>query len=255
MLENKIRSQKGQQDILLMTHLVLGYPSFDENYKMIQEMAGAGVELVELQIPFSEPTADGPVLLKANQESLSRGTRLQDCFDFAEKVAKEFKDVSFLFMTYYNILFTYGVTAFVKKSKQLGIQGFIIPDLPPEEAGEYKKACQDNELDSIFIFTPTSRPERLKLINEYSSGLIYSVGRKGVTGAKTSFDQEVADQIQRYRDAATLPLALGFGVSTREDIDFLKAQKVDIAVIGSKLLRLQEEEGVSAVGPFLSQIR
>jgi tryptophan synthase alpha chain len=255
MLENKIRAQKQQKDILLMTHLVLGYPSFDENYLMIQEMHKAGVELVELQIPFSEPTADGPVLLKANQESLKKGTKLKECFEFAQKVSKEFQDISFLFMTYYNILYTYGVSAFVEKSKELGIQGFIIPDLPPEEGGEYIEACKINDLDSIFIFTPTSTPERLKLVDQHSTGLIYSVGRKGVTGAKTSFDAEVAEQIERYKAAANIPLALGFGVSSKEDVRFLKEHGVDIAVIGSKLLRIQEEEGSAQVGDFLLGIR
>ncbi len=254
MLENTIEDGKKDREILLMTHLVLGYPSFEENRKSIEAMAEAGVELVELQIPFSEPTADGPVILKANGKSIENGTRVEECFDFAEKVCKDFPKVSFLYMTYYNIVFTFGEKQFADRSKKIGIKGFIIPDLPPEEAGNWLKECRRNSLDSVFIFTPTHSKERLKRISKVASGFVYCVGRRGVTGEKTDFDQSLADQIKLYGEATNLPLALGFGVRDKADIDFLKG-KIDIAVIGSRLIEIHQESGAIAVGEFLKSIR
>src|SRR5512137_2376746 len=127
MLEHAIRSARNKKEILLMTHLVLGYPSFAENRKLIDQMADAGVELIELQIPFSEPTADGPVILKANDEALKRGVTVAQCFDFAREVCAADPGTAFLFMTYYNILFAQGVAQFVATAKQIGIRGCIVP--------------------------------------------------------------------------------------------------------------------------------
>ena len=254
MLEKFIRAELEKKKILLMTHLVLGYPSFDENYEVIREMAEAEVELVELQIPFSEPIADGPTILFANQKAIDNRVSVKDCLDFIARVTGDFPGIRFLIMTYYNILFSYGEEEFIKVAGSKGIHGFIIPDLPPEEGRSYIEACRKSRLNSIFIFTPTSTAERLKVLGEVSSGFVYCVGRKGVTGSNTPFDQNLNDQIQRYREAVSLPLALGFGVQSKEDVDFLTG-KADIAVIGSQLIRIHDQEGTSAVGNFLKSVR
>ncbi len=254
MLEETIRKAKTENDILLMTHLVLGYPSFEENRKVIKEMANAGVELIELQIPFSEPTADGPVILKANSQSLENGTKVAECLEFAEEICRTHPEVSFLFMTYYNIIFVYGEREFAARSKQIGIRGFIIPDLPPDEAESWLSECREQELESIFIFTPTHSSQRLKELAEVSHGFVYCVGRRGVTGNRTEFDASMTEQIQKYRSATDLPLALGFGVQEKADIDFLMG-KIDIAVIGSKLIVLHEASGAEKVGDFLRSLR
>lgn len=254
MLETKLKELKAQRPILLMTHLVLGYPSFEENLKAIEAMSEAGVELIELQIPFSEPSADGPVIVRANAASLERGTKVDRCFEFAAQVCAKFPQVNFLFMTYYNLVCARGEERFLAESKAAGIQGFILPDLPPEESEAWRAACKEAGLDNVLIMTPTSSPARLAKIGQESSGLVYSVGRKGVTGLKTDFGQEIEDQIARYRAATDLPLALGFGVKSKTDVDFLIG-KVDIAVIGSKLIELHETEGAQALGPFLKSIR
>lgn len=254
MLEQSIRNNLKEKDILLMTHLVLGYPSFEDNKKMIQAMANAGVEMIELQIPYSEPSADGPVILKANSDSLESGTTVEACFKFAEEVCAEFPEITFLFMTYYNIPFMYGEKEFVQRSKDIGIKGFIVPDLPLEESAGWLALCEEKELNSIFIFTPTNTDERLKELAAASKGFVYCVGRRGVTGKKTSFDQSLADQIQRFRSASNVPIALGFGVQSPEDVQFLVG-KADIAVIGSKMIQLQQTEGVEAAEQFLKEVR
>ena len=253
-LEAKIREELKSKGILLMTHLVLGYPSFEENRRTIAAMAEAGVELIELQIPFSEPSADGPVIVKANAESLERGTRVSECLVFAKEIAAEFPQTCFLFMTYYNILFKAGESNFLDAAKSAGIQALIIPDLPVEEAESLIQGCRERGLSNILIFTPTHREDRLKELAAKAEGFIYSVGRKGITGQKTDFGQEMTAQIERYREATDLPLALGFGVSSKEDVDFLVG-KVDIAVIGTKMIQVHRSSGAKGVGEFLSQLR
>lgn len=252
-LENNIRKALDHKDILLMTHLVLGYPSFEANRQVIDQMVENGVDLIEMQIPFSEPVADGPVILKANQEALAGGTRVAQCLDFAAEVCARY-DIPFLFMTYYNIIFKYGEERFFEKGRQIGIQGFIVPDLPPEENPVYFDRARKHDIAPIQIFAPTSTDERMRTLADNASGFIYCVARRGVTGAKTSLDANIANYLARCRKATSLPLAVGFGIGSKQDIDFLKGN-ADIAVIGTKTIRIIEEEGPQAVGPFIAGLR
>ncbi|MCP4432678.1 MAG: tryptophan synthase subunit alpha [Gammaproteobacteria bacterium] len=252
MLEQYIRSRREQKDLLLMTHIVLGYPSFDDSLRMVEVMVEAGVDLMELQIPFSEPMADGPVILKANADALSAGARVDRSFELAEKISASF-DIPFLFMTYYNILFHRGVEAFVRQMAEIGIRGSIVPDLPPEEGSDYLAAMKNNSLAPIHIFTPNSSDQRLVLLSDKSAGFIYAVARKGVTGKATAFSDDLGEYLSRCRAATSLPLALGFGVKSREDVDFIRG-KADIAVVGSETIRVLDCQGIDAVGPFISQL-
>ena len=239
--------------ILLMTHIVLGYPSFEVNREVIRQMVENGVDLIEMQIPFSEPMADGPVIVKANQDALENGTTVAQCLEFAAEITATY-DIPFLFMTYYNILFRYGEEDFFKKAQEINIRGLIVPDIPPEEGETYFSLAGKYELAPIMIFAPTSTSERMKELAGYGGGFIYCVARKGVTGRQTSFDDEFNDYIGRCRQATGLPLAVGFGISAREDVEYLTG-KADVAVIGTKTIRLVEEQGVEAVGPFIKGLR
>jgi tryptophan synthase alpha chain len=252
-LEKTIREGLEKKGILLMTHLVLGYPSFEVNREVIRQMVDNGVDLIEMQIPFSEPMADGPMILKANQESIARGARVEDCLDFAKEITAEFH-IPFLFMTYYNILFKYGVNAFINSAYDIDIQGFIIPDLPPEEGQEYIDLVKSHNMAPIQIFAPTSTEERMKLLADKGGGFIYCVARRGVTGKQTDFDQDFDQYIDRCRNATDLPLAVGFGIRSKEDVEFLTG-KADIAVIGTETIRLVDEKGAEAVGPFIAGLR
>jgi len=253
MLEEYLKKQREGKGILLMTHIVLGYPSFDASFEIVRAMVEAGVDLMELQIPFSEPIADGPVILKANQQALKNGTRVQHCIDFGGKVAGAF-DIPFLYMTYCNILYRYGMDAFAETAARGGIQGAIVPDLPPEEGADYLSAMEERNLAPIFIFSPTTSVKRLAYLSQFCRGFVYCVARKGVTGQETAFSRQLESYLQRCRQATSLPLALGFGVKNREDVEFLKG-KADIAVIGSQTIRLIDEEGVDSIGPFIRSLR
>ncbi|MFC1868093.1 tryptophan synthase subunit alpha [Thermodesulfobacteriota bacterium] len=253
MLESYLRNRLKEKEILLMTHIVLGYPSYDESFKIIETMVEAGVDLMELQFPFSEPTADGPVIVRANQKALEGGSTVEKCFSLAKKATRTF-DIPFLVMSYYNILFKYGLGDFASAMMNQGLKGAIIPDLPPEEGREYLKAMKDHNLDPILIFSPTTSPERMRYLSSFASGFIYCIARKGVTGKNTDFSEELAVYLTQCRNATTLPLALGFGIKDKADIDYLKG-KADIAVIGSQTIRIMEKEGINGIGDFIYGLR
>jgi len=252
-LEAYLRQKREQQEILLMTHIVLGYPDFETSLRLVETMVESGVELMELQIPFSEPIADGPVILRANQLALSGGSTVARCFDFAAEVARRFP-IPFLFMSYYNVLFKHGTPAFVRRMAEANLKGAIVPDLPPEEGQEYLTAMAESALDPIFIYSPNTKPERLASLASYGRGFMYCVARKGVTGTHTAFSEDLTAYLSRARAATHLPLAVGFGVQGRADVDFLRG-KADIAVVGSETLRILDQQGLSGVRPFLQSLR
>lgn len=252
MLESYIKNRLKTKEILLMTHIVIGYPSFEDSFEIVKQMVEAGVDLMELQIPFSEPMADGPVILKANQKAIEKGSTVQKCFEFAQKVSTAFP-LPFLFMSYTNILYNYGMEQFSDKMAQINLKGAIIPDLPPEEGKEYIRAMKKNSLSPIYIFSPETSDDRLAYLSSFASGFVYCLARKGVTGKETAFSDDLSVYLSRCRKATHLPLAVGFGVKDKTDVDYLKG-KADIAVIGSQTIRIVEEKGVAAIGDFIRSI-
>ena len=253
MLESYVKMKRREKDILLMTHIVLGYPSFDGCFSLVKTMVDAGVDVMELQIPFSEPIADGPVILHANHKALRAGVSVEACFKFAGMLTREF-DIPFLFMSYYNILFKYGTDRFLCDMAGHQIRGAIIPDLPPEEGEVCLKGMASKQLNPILIFSPTTSFQRMTYIAQFARGFIYCVARKGVTGQDTSFNHALTTYLRQCRKATALPLAVGFGVKEKRDIDFLK-NKADIAVIGTQTLNILQTEGIDAVGRFISHLQ
>jgi len=253
MLNAYLKNRLAEKDILLMTHIVLGYPSFEASLKTIETMVAAGVDLMELQIPFSEPTADGPVIARANQRALEDGVTVEQCLEFAGMAARQF-DIPFLIMSYYNIPFKYGLNRFVKVLADDGLPGAIIPDIPPEAGRPYFEAMQQRDLAPILIYAPTTSLERMRCIDALAAGFIYCVARRGVTGQQTDFSDQLDAYLQKWRQGTTLPLALGFGIKARADIDFLKG-KADIAVIGTQAIRVMQAAGIEAVGEFIRGLR
>ncbi|MBT5016898.1 tryptophan synthase subunit alpha [Candidatus Peregrinibacteria bacterium] len=245
---------KDNKEILLVSHAVLGYPSFELCLESVAEMARVGVDIIELQIPFSDPQADGPFFTAAQQESVEKGTTTEQCFEFAEEVCRDYPEVNFVFMTYYNIVYKYGVNEFVERAAKIGVKGFILPDLPVEESEEYIAACREHNVDPILMFTPTTSDERMRKIAAQASGFIYCQARLGVTGTHTKFGPEEEAYIARARAATDLPLAMGFGIQQKEDVDFLKG-KVDIAICCTQAIKALVNGGVSEMGEFLEGLR
>jgi tryptophan synthase alpha chain len=253
LLSDSLLSAKERRKILLMTHIVVGYPTLEKSLELVDAMVEAGVDLMELQIPFSEPIADGPVIVRANQVALDAGTTVDQCFEFAREVTRR-HSIPFLFMSYYNILFKRGVERFVSAAASAGVQGAIVPDLPPEEGADYVARMRASSLSPIFIFSPRTSDARLEELGRAGDGFVYVVARKGVTGLATELSSELERYLARCRRATHLPLAVGFGLKSRQDIEFLTG-RADIAVVGTQSLRLFEEKGVSAVRDFLAGLR
>ncbi len=242
-----------EKPVLLMSHLVLGYPSLEANRRVIGQMVANGVDLMELQIPFSEPIADGPVIARANQAALEADFKVAQGLAFIEEITGK-HDIPFLIMTYFNIMLAYGVEAFIQEAARIGIRGLIIPDLPPSESGEAAGWCRKHGLDWIRLMTPTSTDARLRVIGEGAGGFVYCVARKGVTGKKTDFDAQLAEFIGRCRQATDVPLAVGFGVKNREDVERLTGL-AEIAVVGTAAIEVYDREGEEAVGRFFRGLR
>lgn len=249
MLAEYIRESLKKREILLMTHIVVGYPSLEASYEMVKVMVESGVSLIELQIPFSEPIADGPVIMKANQEALSRGVTPEIALQFAERVAREFS-LPFIIMTYVNIPFVYDLERFSKRLGEIGIRGVIIPDLPLEESDEFRNALTGHRVELVPLIAPTTSVERIRAIAHGSDGFLYCVSRKGVTGQNTEFSDSLSEYLKRVRSATGLPFAVGFGIKESNDVDSLRGF-AEIAVVGSQVLRVYEKSGVHGVGEFI----
>ncbi len=252
-LTQYIVEQRKKKEILLMTHIVLGYPSFEASIQVVDAMVKAGVDLIELQIPFSEPMADGPVILHANQKALAAGATVARCFEVAELLAKRHAQIPLLWMSYFNIVYKRGVKKFAADTRAAGLRGAIIPDVPHEEGEELFSSMKSEGLEPVLLFSPNTSEARMKEIASHAQGLVYCIARKGVTGAKTDFEG-LHNYLQRCKKATNLPLAVGFGVQDANDVRAL-VNIADIAVVGSQTIKVIEQEGVQAVGSFISGLR
>lgn len=253
-LEKELRQLREKKKILLTSHAVLGFPDFTKCEQSIKEMNKVGVDIIELQIPFSEPMADGPFFTFANEVALRNGVSVESSFSFAEKVAKEYPNQIFVFMTYYNIIFKYGISRFLGRSKNIGIKGLIVPDLPIEEAEELIEHCVKSDIAPIFMVAPNSTSERIKKISSLGGGFLYCQARAGVTGNKTEFDSKTNQYIDNCKQNSNLPIAFGFGIQKKSDVDFLVG-KIDIAICCTEAVRVLNSQGPEEMGIFLSQLR
>ena len=251
-LEDRVRERLATKRLLLMTHAVVGYPSLDASWAMLEAMDAAGVDLVELQLPFSEPIADGPAFVRANQAAIQAGTSWHAYFDLMARAAKRFR-FSLLFMGYYNSVFQMGAEGFCARLGAAGAKGFIVADLPPEEARALNATARAKDLDPILLMTPTNSLARLAEIGRQASGFVYCVARKGVTGRKTDLSHGVEALIARCRRATVLPLAVGFGIKTPVDVRELRGL-ADIAIVGTACLEAWERRGPSGYGELLKEL-
>lgn len=251
-LETYVRERLKHKNMLLMTHAVVGAPSFDENMAMLEVMQRAGSDIVELQLPFSEPIADGPVFVRANQHALDAGVNWEQYFRFMERASKAF-DFKILMMGYYNSVMQMGHETFSACLVEHGASGFIVGDLPPQEAGSLFDEADRFDLAPIVFMTPTNSVERLQQVAQYARGFVYCVARKGVTGVQTYFDQSLEAFIARCREATSLPLALGFGLRSGSDLQQIR-DRVDIAIVGTALLEAWEQGGAAQYERLLREM-
>ncbi len=220
----------------LMTHVIVGYPSLNVTEKIVKTMASSGIDMIELQIPFSDPLADGPTIMRACEKSLANGTKVKDAFVLMKNLSSEVK-IPFLFMAYFNTVFKYGVDRFCHDAKDAGVYGLIIPDMPIDEEREehFFASCRKYYLHNIQVISPASTNERLRKNAEVESGFVYFTAHQGITGAKNKLNSDLISNLKRIRKFFSVPIAVGFGISKKEHIETIKPY-ADIAVIGSAII-------------------
>jgi tryptophan synthase alpha chain len=238
---------KREQRAAFMPYHAMGYPDRATTLEVIRVLAEAGADLFEIGIPHSDPLADGPTVQTATYTALTKGTTVADCLAMVRELRAGGVDQPFCAMTYYNPLFSYGLQRFVEDGVAAGLDGIIVPDLPPEEADELEAACRAAGLATIYLLAPTSTEERIKLVARRASGFIYLVSVTGITGARTHLPPDLADFVRRVRRHTNLPLAVGFGIGTGAQAAAV-AKLVDGVIVGSALVKAAgSPEGLATV--------
>lgn len=245
---------KAGSGLRLMTHVVAGYPDLAESGRLVETMAAAGADFIELQIPFSDPMADGSTIMMANQAALDSGVGVKDAFDLMGRLSC-FLPVPLLFMTYLNVPWRMGVAKFVARAKAQGAAGIILPDLPfDEDLPEYAERCHALAVDPIFVVSPDTSRERLAAIGKLGRGFIYATLKVGITGGVQNLPEKGLAFLKTLRKEVPLPIAAGFGIAGPEAVRQLTGL-CDIAVVGSQLIREYEKGGVAGVGAFVKSLK
>jgi tryptophan synthase alpha chain len=240
----------------LMPYFTLGYPDPNTSLDIIQAIASAGADLIELGIPFSDPLADGPTIQHSTQVALEQGMTVQRCLKMTDELRQRGVLQPLLLMGYYNPILAYGVERFTAQAAAVGADGFIVPDLPPAEAETLKENCQAQGLALVFLLAPTTTPRRVAEVASQTTGFLYLVSLTGVTGARSHLPVGLINYIQQVRRTAKTPLVVGFGVSTPDQVQAL-GKVADGVIVGSALIQAGEESSqpVQAAGSFVARLR
>lgn len=249
---------KSKSEKALVAFITAGDPDLDSTRELFSVIEDGGADIIELGVPFSDPLADGPVIQAASQRSLKSGTTLKKIIQLVRDI-RQSSQLPIVLMTSYNPVFVYGQEAFVKDAADAGVDGVIVPDLPPEEAGEFDALAAANSLDLIYLVAPTSTPERIEMIGKKSRGFIYYVSLTGVTGVRTSLAKGAADRVSRIKQATSLPVLIGFGISGPEQAK-AAAECSDGVIVGSALVQMIDDcknpaERNEKLGVFVRKIK
>ena len=226
--------------------ITCGDPDLETTGKIVREMEKSGADLIELGIPFSDPTAEGPVIQGANIRALAGGVTTEKIFAFVRELRQDVK-IPLVFMTYANVVYSYGTEKFAASCAEVGIDGLILPDVPFEEKEEFAGVCSQYGLDFISLIAPTSR-DRIAMIAKEAKGFLYVVSSLGVTGMRSEITTDIGSIIQLIKENTDLPCAVGFGISTPRQAAEM-AQWADGVIVGSAIVNLAGQYGKEAAGP------
>ena len=224
----------------LIPYITVGYPTVETTLKAVPLFASSGCDIIELGIPFSDPLADGATIQRAAYEALRQGVTPKVCFEVAQELRRQV-EIPLVFMTYYNPVLKFGLEQFCLKCAGVGIDGLIIPDLPPEEGQDLEQSTKRHGLDLIYLLSPASTEERIELVASRSSGFIYLVSLTGVTGTRAKLPEELESFVARVRERTEKPLCVGFGVSTPEQARRV-GKVADGVIVGSRIIQLLDED-------------
>lgn len=232
--------------------ITCGDPSLEVTEQIVYAMEKAGADLIELGIPFSDPTAEGPVIQAANVRALSGGVTTDQIFEMVARIRQNTR-IPMVFMTYANVVFSYGTERFVKKASELGMNGLILPDVPFEEKEEFDTVCKAHGLDLISLIAPTSH-ERIARIAREAEGFVYCVSSLGVTGMRSQITTDIGAMVELVKKEKDIPCAVGFGISNPEQARKMAAQS-DGVIVGSAIVKLCEAHGAEVVPYIYDYVR
>jgi len=237
----------------LITYLTLGYPTSEDSISLVLALEAGGADIIELGVPFSDPVADGPSIQRASQTALMNGITPSGCFDLVAELRRSGLRVPVILMGSYNPIYRYGVVEYAQTCVEAGVDGLIVPDLPPEESSSLSDACEAQGLALIYLVAPTTSAERMAVVAKETSGFLYVVSRLGATGVGHAPDQDVSAHLRQAREAASCPIAVGFGISKPEHIVPLRGM-ADGIIVGSAIVRAAEK-GAEAVRDLAMSLR
>ncbi len=255
-LETTFNRLRAQGRAALMPFITMGFPRRESAFELVPALVDGGADIIELGVPFSDPLADGATVQAASQQALQNGMTLARCLDQAAELRSCGVRAPFVLMGYYNPIFQMGEHTFAQRAAEAGIQGVIVPDLPPEEGDTLQATLRAHGLDLIFLLAPTSDETRVKLVARRASGFIYLVSLTGVTGARDQLPPDLEKFVARVRRATSLPLAVGFGIARPEHAAHV-ARVADGVIVGSALLKVIETASnpVAAARQFVAELR
>ena len=239
-IRNTFIRLKKNNETALIPYIMAGDPDLATTKKLVLEMERAGCDVIELGAPFSDPLADGPTIQKAAIRSLRDHTSITDVLSLVADIRRESK-IPLILMTYYNLIFKYGEERFVNEAVSAGLDGMILPDLPPEEAGTLIPLAKKAGLDTIFLLAPTSTDERIRLVCKVSQGFVYYVSLTGVTGARAGVHDSIKESLHKIKTVTDKPVAVGFGISTPDQAAQVALWGADGVIVGSALVKVIEE--------------
>ena len=238
-LTHKFNQLKSQGRGGLVTFITAGDPNPETSTAILNTLAGAGADIIELGMPFSDPVADGPAIQLASLRAIQAGMTLAGILDMVGEFRKTNDETPIILMGYYNPVYRYGVNTFIDECQRVGVDGLIIVDLPPEENDELYQPAHAAEIDLIHLITPTTDENRLETLLVKSSGFLYYVSIAGITGTDSAKEDVIAQRVAFIRNATSLPVAVGFGIKTGDDVRTMTAH-ADVAVVGSAIVQIIE---------------
>lgn len=242
----------------LCAYFTAGFPDLESSLFIMKNILEVA-DILEIGIPFSDPIADGPTIQKASEMALKHGFKVNQAFQIAKELKEKFPEKKIVFMTYYNIVFRKGIQNFISEAKKSGIWGIVIPDLIPEEGNEVMESAKKEDVKTIFLVAPTTKPQRVKKICEMTTGFIYYVSVKGVTGEREKLPDDIKDNLKVVKKfAGSKDVFVGFGISRKEQVDMLKGY-ADGIIVGSAIIKKVIEENdlkkaVKSIKDFLSEL-
>lgn len=247
-IEERLNQLKEKNEKALITYITAGLPDYEHTKNILLEQEKAGVDIVELGIPFSDPVADGPVIQDASYRAICNGATLQKTFDMMKELREAGCRLPIVFMMYYNTILHYGIEAFVKKCVEIGVDGLIIPDLPYEEQSDLKQYLEKTSTILIPLVAPTSK-QRLKKILMDAKGFVYCVSSMGVTGQAADFHKEIKSYLDDVREHASIPVMMGFGIRSVDDVKHL-SDKIDGVIVGTHFIQEMEKQDFSPAAAY-----